>query len=238
MSKRLDSNTEDQILKGHAPDGAPAGYAQVAALMRAAGSPTLPGELGRQAATVKAMAEALQAPSLNGQTVGIPPHREERKSPVHRATRMKLGIAAVAGSLLLVTGLAFAGGLPGAAQDVAHDMLAELGINVPASENAPDEADARGESEGASENGADAGGNGDVGTHVEGEDISSDAQEVDSLEEAADLAETASDGESTTGTDIAESSAEGAGTTDAPAGTDTGSEAAEQREENQDRRGP
>jgi len=43
----------------------------------------------------------------------------------------KLAAAGVTGMLLIGTGLAFAGDLPGPAQNAAHTILAKVGINVP-----------------------------------------------------------------------------------------------------------
>ena len=54
-----------------------------------------------------------------------------RRSVVRHRPRLSLTIALATGVLALTSGLAFAGQLPGAAQDTAHSMLAKVGISVP-----------------------------------------------------------------------------------------------------------
>jgi hypothetical protein len=54
-----------------------------------------------------------------------------RRSVVHHRSRVSLTIAVATGALALTSGLAFAGELPGAAQDTAHNVLAKLGVSVP-----------------------------------------------------------------------------------------------------------
>ena len=50
---------------------------------------------------------------------------------VRHRSRLSLTIALATGALALTSGLAFAGQLPGAAQDTAHTILAKLGVSVP-----------------------------------------------------------------------------------------------------------
>lgn len=102
-------------------------------------------------------------------------------------TRMKLAVVGVAGALALLTGLAFAGALPDAAQDAAKDAFASFGITIPAGDQA-----------GTQNHDEDA---------PDGEEVSDTARDVDGLEDAGDLADEVSGGHSVTGTSTAEENA-------------------------------
>ena len=121
----LDHDTADRLLTGRMqPEDAPPGYANVAELLSAASSmPSIDAE--RELSTVAAMSEeirsqhALDAPRRKG-------------TALSRFTRAKIVAVVVGATLLGTTGLAFAGGLPDPAQNVAHSVLARIGITVPA----------------------------------------------------------------------------------------------------------
>ncbi|MCU1461785.1 MAG: hypothetical protein JWO37_1860 [Acidimicrobiales bacterium] len=62
-------------------------------------------------------------------------------------SRTKLAAAGLTGALALTTGLAAANALPGAAQDVASDALAKVGVSVPGpNDHAGDHPNTRGQS--------------------------------------------------------------------------------------------
>ena len=123
----LDDVTADRLLAGGiAPDDAPPGYQDVARALHAAAL------------------SATDAPTQDGTTAvaaflaAIPTRRTARMK------KWKIAAATLAGGLTLSTGLAAADVLPGAAQDVASDALAKVGISVPSKHN--DNADSRGKS--------------------------------------------------------------------------------------------
>ena len=121
----LDADTADRILAGAtAPEDAPPTYAGVVRLLENVPE-TGVAELPREAAMVSAIAAAVRA-SAN------PPVLDRRKSRMTSTlVRPKLAAAFLAASLAATTSLAFAGSLPGAAQDVASAVLATLGVQVP-----------------------------------------------------------------------------------------------------------
>jgi hypothetical protein len=80
------------------------------------------GELDGEAAAVAQIITAMTAAEAVPVT---------RRSVVRPSSRLSLTIAVATGALALTSGLAFAGELPGAAQDTAHNMLATLGVSVP-----------------------------------------------------------------------------------------------------------
>jgi hypothetical protein len=115
----LDLDTADRLLAGHVvPEDAPPGYARVAALVTADWTAEAdgvdPAFLTLLAATVR------PSPA---------PKAGPRRRPI--MPRIKLAAALTVTALAATTGLAFAGGLPGAAQDIASDMLAKAGVTVP-----------------------------------------------------------------------------------------------------------
>jgi hypothetical protein len=121
----LDDVTVEKILSGTLhPDDAPPGYAGVASLLRAASTALVRTDPTQDLKTIAAMATAVSATPGGFQPA---PRRPKRS----RFLGGKLVAASVTGLLLIGTGLAFAGDLPGPAQNAAHTILAKVGINVP-----------------------------------------------------------------------------------------------------------
>lgn len=139
----LDPNTAERLLGGAiAPEDAPPGYADVVRLLDAAAAPPTGEEFGREAETVRMMAATVQHSSLDS----IPASPRRSLMPF-ALTRPRATAAVVAAGLACSTSLAFAGSLPGAAQDIASTMLAKVGITVPGpNENAGTHPDERGNS--------------------------------------------------------------------------------------------
>ena len=116
----LDTDTADRLLAGTvAPEDAPPGYANVASFLAAARSSDVAarGASDLGIATFVAAARSSRTPS-----------KSPRRSFVHR---LKLAAALATAALACTTGLAFAGSLPGAAQDIASSMLGKAGVTVP-----------------------------------------------------------------------------------------------------------
>jgi hypothetical protein len=137
----LDPDTADRLLAGSvAPEDAPPGYGAVVRLLDAASAEPSAEELAREGDEVGAMVAAvrLSAPSVSTSRRSIMPFAPSRP---------RLAIAGLAAAFVATAGMASAGSLPGAAQDVASDMLAKLGISVPGpNENAGDNPNVRGKS--------------------------------------------------------------------------------------------
>lgn len=133
----IDVDTADRLLAGSvSPADAPPGYERVALLMTTIPDCPAPTE-ERAAEIVAAMATAVR--SSRTEITKTP-----RRSSVHR---IKLASALAAAALAATTSLAFAGSLPGAAQDVASAMLAKVGVSVPGpNENAGDHPNTSGKS--------------------------------------------------------------------------------------------
>jgi hypothetical protein len=113
-----------------------AGTSAVAALLDAARRPALAHELRDEQRLVAMVADGIRA-AKSGSTA-----RSTRMKPRRRISL----VAALAGAALTATsGLAFAGELPGAAQGIASDMLAKIGVTVPGpNSNAGTHPDVRG----------------------------------------------------------------------------------------------
>jgi hypothetical protein len=137
----LDLNTADRLLAGDiAPEDAPPGYGEVAAVVRAVLTEPAVDELDGEAKMV-----ALVTLSLRESSSGPSPRRSLMPFAL---TRPRLSAALVAALLACTAGLASAGSLPGAAQDIASEMLAQVGIAVPGpNDNAGTHPDVRGSSE-------------------------------------------------------------------------------------------
>src|SRR6266536_2984794 len=139
----LDRDTLDRLLVGAiAPEDAPPGYAEIARTLRSAAAAPTPEELAGEREAVATVAAAVRShpvPSVR---------RSARRSSVHSVLRKaKVAVLVLSGAFVAMTGLAAAGTLPGAAQDVAHDMLAQVGISVPgANSHAGAHPDTRGSS--------------------------------------------------------------------------------------------
>ena len=138
----LDSDTADRLLAGSvAPEDAPPGYGRLVRLLEAASAEASSEELTWEPETVAAMTAALRSPV----------HRNvasSRRSFMPFAfSRPRLTAALVAAAFAASVGMASAGSLPGAAQDVASEMLAKVGITVPgANDSAGTHPDVRGNS--------------------------------------------------------------------------------------------
>jgi hypothetical protein len=112
--------SDDRVLDGLPVDG---GADSLASLMDALRVPGLDHELSHQAQSVAAFTAALGA----ADTVDRP-----RRNPVRsRRSRFALSLALSGAALVATSGLAYAGALPGAAQDTANGVLAGLGVTVP-----------------------------------------------------------------------------------------------------------
>jgi hypothetical protein len=114
----LDVETADRLLAGAVlSEDAPPGYAGVARLLAAA--------------RATEYADAAEVPSFLGAAVRTS-HVQTTSSPRRSfVPRLKLAAVFATAALAGTTGLALAGSLPGAAQDVASSMLAKVGVSVP-----------------------------------------------------------------------------------------------------------
>jgi hypothetical protein len=123
----LDDTTADRLLDGSlGADDAPQGYQAVAR-------------------TLQAAAMTAQEPVAGAPEAAVAAFHAARPQPkVARTSKWRVALATLAGGLTLSTGLAAADVLPGAAQDVASEALAKVGINVPG--NHDDHANSRGKS--------------------------------------------------------------------------------------------
>lgn len=113
---------------------------RVSLLLSAAAAPSEPGPVPGEEAALAAYRTSLT------------PTR--RRTMISQFLTARTGLAAAVGAGVLLTGgvtaAAAAGGLPGAAQDTARDVLVNFGIEVPgAAEASADHADTRGDSEDA-----------------------------------------------------------------------------------------
>ena len=109
----LDADTADRLLAGSVRrEDAPPGYGEVASLLASLVPPCEEHVFSWSEAAIR---RASQHSPLS------------RRSALHR---FKLAGAAAAVALTCTTGLAFAGALPGAAQNMASSMLAKVGITV------------------------------------------------------------------------------------------------------------
>ena len=122
----LDLDTADRLLAGTvAPEDAPPGYANVARLLESAAAEPTADELSRERDVVAMVAAAVRSSSS---IHSVSPRRFFM--PV-ALSRPRIAAAFVAVTLACTAGLASAGSLRGAAQDVASSMLAKVGISVP-----------------------------------------------------------------------------------------------------------
>jgi hypothetical protein len=134
----LDVDTADRLLAGRVlPQDAPPGYGELARSLAAVSESHVADAFGREAKTVLAMAAVV---------------RSSRSTTPQRSRRLNVPRVKLAGALAALTigttaGLAFAGGLPGAAQDIVSTIFAKVGVSVPGpNENAGDHPNVRGES--------------------------------------------------------------------------------------------
>jgi hypothetical protein len=181
----LDLDTADRLLAGTvAPEDAPPGYAGVARMLDVATAEPNYGELGREAEMVALIAATVRSSPRTDSS-------SSRRSRMSFAlSRRRVTAALVAAGLACSAGLASAGALPGAAQGIASDMLAKVGITVPdPNEHAGDHPAVRGTS-------AD-----DPATTGKGSDISDLATttELSGVEKGAAISTAASNGKSQAG---------------------------------------
>jgi hypothetical protein len=138
----LDTDTADRLLAGSvAPGDAPPGYAGMATLLAAVADSPTADDLPRESETVALLAAVVRS------------SQPEMTKPRRRSIvpRLRLATAFATVALAGATGLAFAGSLPGAAQDVASTMLDKVGVSVPGpNSNAGDHPNVRGKSSDAS----------------------------------------------------------------------------------------
>jgi hypothetical protein len=129
----LDMETADRLLAGAvAPEDAPPGYVDVTRLLQAAWTEPTPDEIPSEPVIVARIADVVRSSSS---TASFSPH--ERRNPI-RLTRPRIVAALVAAALASSAGLASAGALPDAIQEVASATLAKVGISVPdANHSAP-----------------------------------------------------------------------------------------------------
>jgi hypothetical protein len=117
----LDIDTADRLLAGQVlPADAPPGYEAVASLLN--------GLRANEEERVRRHENTVPELMKGGRSPQLETNSTPRRSTLHR---FKLAGAAVACALACTTGLAFAGSLPGAAQDVASSMLSKVGVTVP-----------------------------------------------------------------------------------------------------------
>jgi hypothetical protein len=139
----LDLDTADRLLAGSvAPADAPPGYARVASLLEAASATPGVDELEHEREAVAILAAVVRSSSY-----------ERCPSPGRpfmpfTLSRPRLAAAFAAATLACTGGLASAGSLPGAAQDIAAAMLGRIGVPVPGpNEHSGTHPDLRGTSE-------------------------------------------------------------------------------------------
>ena len=118
---RIDENTSERLLRGSlAPEDAPPEYGRVARAFRV---------LNRRPTTAERVGGGTQVARLVAAIAAGGP--VARPSPRHTASRSLAAAAVIVGTLSLTMGLAVAGALPDAAQRVASDVLAHVGVSAP-----------------------------------------------------------------------------------------------------------
>jgi hypothetical protein len=122
----LDLDTADRLLAGAVlPEDAPPGFARVAQVLEAASAEPTPDELAREPEVVAMVVAAVQ---LSSGAQSLTPRRSYMPFAL---SRPRITAAFVAAAFACTAGLASAGSLPGAAQDIASAMLAKVGVTVP-----------------------------------------------------------------------------------------------------------
>jgi hypothetical protein len=191
----LDTDTADRLLAGTvAPEDAPPGYSEVASLLTAARSED--GVVLKRSDDL-AMTRFVEAARASRETRT----RSPRRSSLHRTKPIA---ALVTIALTCTTGLALAGTLPGAAQDIASQMLAKVGVEVPGpNDNAGTHPSVRGQSDVSSESAEDVNGSENAGSRDSGKgaEISSLATTTDreGVDKGAAISTLASGGKSQAG---------------------------------------
>jgi hypothetical protein len=127
----LDRDTLERLLAGRIdPDDAPPGYAGVAQVLAAAIAPANPADLTHEAEHVAAARMLVtQRSPASGRSHG----RSKQMRP--NGYRLKVVGLVALGTLLGTSGLAAAGVLPDAAQDVLSNVLDRVGISVPTADH-------------------------------------------------------------------------------------------------------
>ena len=178
---------------------------------------------------VRSVLDALAAPTepgpLPGEVDAVAAFRAQhrtRRSSMSNLTPFRVAVASAVGAGLFLTGGAAAaatGSLPAAAQDVAHDVLAAVSINVPAGERPAADQEETTEVEETQETEVQPE-DGTANDH--GETVSDLAKDTDATgrDKGQEIAGTASQGRRTAGQETAASAREEHG--DAPAGPETG----------------
>jgi hypothetical protein len=181
----LDMETAERLLvRGLAPEDAPPRYAEVARLLKAASAQPAAHELAREAEVVAKVASAVRSSSNT--------HSPRRSFMPFALSRPRITAALVAAALACTIGLASASALPGAAQDIASEMLAKVGVSVSGpNDNAGTHPTVRGSSTTVTP--SDAG---------KGSDISdlATSTELSGVEKGAAISSAASEGKSRAGT--------------------------------------
>ena len=130
MNTFLDDVAAEGLLRGRlAPDDAPPGYSQVVHLLTALAE-LEPIQPSKERTTVDSMASAIAAIPASPDFTAEPPAKTLAKVKSRISRARLVGAIAVAG-VLGTTGLAYAGVLPGPAQNFASQMFAKIGLSVP-----------------------------------------------------------------------------------------------------------
>jgi hypothetical protein len=180
----LDANTSDRLLAGAvSPADAPPGYADVAWLLEALSAQPTADELAREAEHVAMVATAVLSSS------GAQSSSPTRSFIPFALSRPRIAAVLIATGLACTGGIASAGVLPGAAQDIASAILGKVGISVPGSnENAGTHPSVRG----ASADRSDGGKGGDISEFAT-------TTELTGVDKGATISRVASDGTSRAG---------------------------------------
>ena len=145
---RLDDGTADRLLRGLPPDDAPRPYRRVAAMVAGLTAAPTAEELHGERQAVTTIARQARAKSAA--------HRSTRATR-HPRRKTRTAAFVLACSATLLAGLGAAGALPGAAQTVASDVLASVGVTTPGPDaNAGTHPDQRGDSGSTGATGSDA----------------------------------------------------------------------------------
>jgi hypothetical protein len=181
----LDLDTADRLLAGTvAPEDAPPGYANVARLLESAAAEATADELSRETEVVAMVAAAVRSSSS---VHAVSPRRFFMPFAL---SRPRIMAAFVAVTLASTAGLASAGSLPSAAQDIASSMLAKVGISVPGpNEHAGTHPSVRGSSGDASSDASTGSEIGELATTTE----------LTGIDKGAEISSAASDGKSQAG---------------------------------------
>jgi hypothetical protein len=124
---QLDERTVERLLDGTLPaDDAPPAYRGVAHVMSVLTRPGSEIELTGETGAVASITAQLDRDA-----------RPARPRPIVPTKRrvLQVATASLVGGAMLVSGLAAAGALPGAAQSIASDMLEKVGVSVPGPNN-------------------------------------------------------------------------------------------------------